>query len=148
MTIPPFVDGNILYAAQLNPLINQPSSGGVSVDSFGAIGDGESHPASVVLGVTTLAELHAVLGGRYAFADSITLDFAAVPWMLCPPTGNTWWYAEPTVPDTPLDRTGNGRAPEWATHMLMDLNLYNLLSAVDGTDPPPVYLAGFFANVV
>lgn len=76
------------------------------------------------------------------------VSFDAVDWRLPAPDGNRWWYTEVEIPDTPMDRQGFGRAPEWATHMLVDFNLWNLLYAVDGTPIPPIYLAGFFANVV
>lgn len=77
-----------------------------------------------------------------------TMTFDSEDWRLPAPDGNRWWYTEEVVPDSPLDRMGSGRAPEWATHMIVDLNFWNYLYAVDGTDLPPIYLAGFFANVV
>ena len=40
-------------------------------EDYGAIGDGESHPARNALNVTTLAELQAYNGGVFWFADSI-----------------------------------------------------------------------------
>ena len=43
----------------------------ITPEQFGAIGDGESHPAFEVLGVDTLEELQEWNNGMYAFADSI-----------------------------------------------------------------------------
>lgn len=52
----------------------------VNVEDFGAIGDGDSHPASDHLGVSTLAELQAYGGGIYSFADSIDneMDYLSI----------------------------------------------------------------------
>lgn len=89
-----------------------------------------------------------IVQDQYQGESNYNVDFAAVDWMLANPEGNRWWYTERLVPDDPMERIGSGRAPEWATHMLVDINFWNLLHAVDGTSVPPIYLAGFFANVV
>jgi len=86
-----------------------------------------------------------ILQDQYQGESNYTVDFGNVQWTLGNPERNRWWYTEREVPDDPMERIGDGRAPEWATHMMMDINFWNLLYA--GT-PPPVYLAGFFANVV
>lgn len=77
-----------------------------------------------------------------------TVPFAAEDWRKPAEDGNRWWYTEVLIPDSDMDRMGSGRAPEWATHMLVDLNFWNLLYAVSTPPAPPIYLAGFFANVV
>lgn len=52
----------------------------ITPEQYGAIGDGESHPIGVTLGVTTLEELHEWEDGIYEFADSLhdEMDWLAI----------------------------------------------------------------------
>lgn len=49
-------------------------------EDYGAIGDGQSHPARVALQVSTLAELRAYKGGIFAHADSIENEMDWLAW--------------------------------------------------------------------
>jgi len=62
-------------------------------------------------------------------------------------TKRAWasWYTEPVIPTDPSVRLARGRAPAWATHMMMLLDLQNV-GAAHQAAPPPLYLTDFFAN--
>ena len=84
MTIPPdpFIDGRILFADQLNYLLDGQRND--LVDLPYTFGDGSSHPASFVLNVTTLAELQAYNGGIFSFATAINdeMDWLGIQYAL------------------------------------------------------------------
>jgi hypothetical protein len=72
-----------LLAAQMNQMaeaLDRILGDHIRPEQFGAIGDGDSHPAGTHLGVSTLSALRAYDGGKYAFADSLTneMDYLGI----------------------------------------------------------------------
>ncbi len=55
------------------------------------------------------------------------------------------WYAEPVIPDDPQDRTGNGRAPAWATHLALCIDYRNAIE-VSALTPPTLLLGNIVGN--
>lgn len=55
------------------------------------------------------------------------------------------YYAESQTPADPRDRVSRGRAPRWATHMMMVMDFDRM---TDLAGNPPLYVTDYLANVV
>jgi hypothetical protein len=82
------------------------------------------------------------------FAGEVDIDI--------PLTGPNWilnqmssWYSEGVAPVDLSTRYGTGRAPIWATHMMIQLDVQNIIPAgVSAGTPIPVYVTDFYANLI
>jgi hypothetical protein len=59
----------------------------------------------------------------------------------------TSYYADGIIPADPRARYSRGRAPAWATHMMMVMNWQNV-AQLDPSAPPDFFLTDYLANVV
>lgn len=134
--------------------IELPSAAATSQDDVGG--------ASIV---TTYSQTGALLFVRQFWVQVIYYDSVGRPVLgnvsyqgeknvVMPHAATSWTkhemvthYAEPAIPEDPplVDRSANGRAPTWATHLMLVWNWQGVRD-IDPTDPPPLYLTDLFGN--
>lgn len=84
------------------------------------------------------------LNAAYQGEKTIFVNHAAQDWTQ---SGMVTHYSEPLVPEAePLvDLSANGRAPAWATHLMLLWN-WQEIRQIDPLAPPPLYIADLFGN--